>query len=229
VGHCETRAGRGGCRRHNAATSLAWARREDALARLRVGWRRPILRDNEEENDVKLSRIFTVLTFVSLPVTAFASGCSGGSGGGGSSSSGGGPVVGGGPGGTGGTGSGATSIDSGAGIGDGGPTDAQCQRLSPGESCVSCCADLHANSYLAFINAIVRCECSADGGMGICQAQCATEYCAMKNPTSGDACDTCLTTSLEVDAGGQCLTPVSDACGAGGPCDAYLGCANGCR
>jgi hypothetical protein len=180
---------------------------------------------------VNLSRIFTVLTFASLPVVAFASGCSSGSSGGGSSS--GGNSSGGTSGGTGHPVTGTTSGGSGTTgdntAADSGVTDAQCQEMTSSEACVACCADLHAGSYLAFIDAIVACECSADGGLGMCQSQCANEYCQKKNPTQGDNCDVCLIDSLVAEAGGQCVGPVSEKCPPGGPCDAYLGCANGCR
>jgi hypothetical protein len=181
---------------------------------------------------VNLSRIFTVLTFASLPVVAFASGCSGGSSGGGSSSGGnssGGTGI---PTTRGGTGTGGGTGTSSGGTGssaDSGTTDAQCQEMTSAENCVACCADLHGPSYLTFIDAILGCECSADGGLGTCQAQCANEYCAKQNPKQGDACDLCLIDSLVADAGGQCLGPVSQICSPGGPCDGYLGCANGCH
>jgi hypothetical protein len=170
------------------------------------------------------TRILTVLGFTILPATVYGSGCSSGD-----DSGGGGPVT---------TEAGSRPIDGSIPSGDGAAgggmegaamvTDMQCQSMTPTSSCITCCANLHSGSYLTFINAIVACECTSEAGTGVCQSQCATEYCNMMNPTPGDACDNCLSASLEADAGGRCLVPVANACPMGGPCDAYLLCANGC-
>jgi hypothetical protein len=93
---------------------------------------------------------------------------------------------------------------------------------------VACCAQNHTQAYLDFINATVSCECSADGGMGVCQGPCGTEFCQMKNATPGDQCDQCLASSLDPEAGAGCLQALGQACPPGGPCDPYLNCANAC-
>ncbi len=186
---------------------------------------------------MKISRTFSVLALSSLSLAVGAAACGGSDNSGGGSGN---PGSSSGPAGTrpgttpalaeagagGSTSSGGSTADGGSPYA--GMSDTQCQGLGT-TPCITCCADNHASAYLAFIEAVVSCECAVDGGTGVCQAQCSSEYCAGKNPTPGDACASCLAASLEVDAGGQCIGPVGSTCYSGGPCDAYLACANACQ
>ena len=98
--------------------------------------------------------------------------------------------------------------------------------MASGGACIQCCQSIHAAGIQALVQAIQQCDCGANGP---CATACANEYCKNGSITSaGDACDTCLGNSLDPDAGGQCLGPVSSACATGSPCDQYLTCANGC-
>jgi len=104
-------------------------------------------------------------------------------------------------------------------------TDQQCAAEAE-MACIDCCQTNHTSGIQALVMAIQSCAC---GTGGPCATTCASEYCANGAVnTTGDACDTCISNSLDPDAGGACLTPVETACGAGSACDQYLSCANGC-
>jgi hypothetical protein len=78
--------------------------------------------------------------------------------------------------------------------------------------------------------ALTGCEC---GTSGLCQSKCATEFCANPpaNTTTGDACDTCLNTTTDPDAGTGCYNAFASACQADPDCVTLYGqggCAAGC-
>jgi hypothetical protein len=108
-------------------------------------------------------------------------------------------------------------------------TDAQCAMLSTNQACFDCCATNHMHGYQTFQTALTNCECTSPGA---CKTQCATEYCAMKSPTTGDACDTCITGNFTPDAGASgCYDPVATACMGDPDCVAMYsqtGCVSAC-
>ena len=115
---------------------------------------------------------------------------------------------------------GSTTFDSGPP--DSATGDAAC--LANPSTCVTCCANNHQAGVGVLDQAILTCDCGT--GAGGCQTACATEICANPPaaPTAGDACDTCLNTSLGMT--GACLQPVETACQANADCAAYLTCSN---
>ena len=130
---------------------------------------------------------------------------------------------------------GSTGVDSGPPGFDTGvpPTDSSTTTDSPtGDAaclanpatCQTCCVNNHMTGVGVLDQAIITCDCGA--GAGGCQTACATEICA--NPpvgtTAGDACDTCISTSLGMT--GACLQPVLTACQGNTDCNAYLTCSN---
>ncbi len=125
----------------------------------------------------------------------------------------------------------AMCVSDGGTTGDGG-SDQACQMMGTTTACVSCCSSLHPAGFTAFQNQLLACECSANGGMAVCQTPCATELCAMPpmQPTTGDACDTCVQGSLGVGDGGlgACVSPVIGGCMADPTCNTYLNCISGC-
>ena len=56
------------------------------------------------------------------------------------------------------------------------------------------------------------------GTPGTCKTQCAATYCAGKEPTQGDACDTCMTGAT------ACDTAAQTACNANADCVAFSAC-----
>jgi hypothetical protein len=78
---------------------------------------------------------------------------------------------------------------------------------------------------------ITACAC---GPSGMCQSQCATEYCVNGTVAfGGDLCDMCIASSLAVPtadggAAGPCYNQFMGACMGNADCSAYLTCSNPC-
>jgi hypothetical protein len=198
------------------------------------------------------SKILGAIFFAALPLSFYGVGCSSSSGGGftgdgGASSSSGasGSSSGhaGSSSGSSGSSSGVSSSGSSSGSsGDdgGGVTDAQCQMMTGmaadgNTNCADCCLTNHKMGAATFFGARDACICSAEGGMGVCQTQCATELCAAmpKSSVMGDACYNCVDMALGgMDAAmPACVMAVDTACMADPDCLALFGntgCLSGC-
>ena len=87
-------------------------------------------------------------------------------------------------------------------------TDSTCAAESTKSTCEQCCLKVHPTGYTTYHQALQTCTCTTPG---TCSTECATESCAGKATTSGDACDTCITSSL-TSGTGACYTPVDSAC-----------------
>jgi hypothetical protein len=117
-----------------------------------------------------------------------------------------------------------TGVDAGAADAN----DSQCFAASTCQGCIACCVSDHPTGYATFQAALTSCAC---GATGACQSACASEYCAGKNPTPGDACDSCLSGVLENEAGPSCVAQVVAACENDLTCLALYGpggCTDGC-
>jgi hypothetical protein len=111
---------------------------------------------------------------------------------------------------------------------DAAPNDALCSAMSTTAACQTCCINNHTHGDQTYNAAIQACAC---GAAGVCQTQCATEYCAGAATAAGDPCANCVNGSLGGDAGGTCINPVTVACRADPDCVALLstsGCVAGC-
>jgi hypothetical protein len=112
-------------------------------------------------------------------------------------------------------------------------TDQSCAAMSTGRACVSCCQQVHPTGIQALVMQIQSCDC---GASGMCQSQCATEYCMSGMVASAnDPCDTCIGNSLVITAAdggmsaGPCYQQVFAGCMGNMACNAYLTCGNPCN
>lgn len=117
---------------------------------------------------------------------------------------------------------GAVTTDAG---GDAGNSDQACTQAGSTNACIGCCQTNHQTGSNTFIQAAQTCECTSPGA---CKTPCAATYCAATPQTPDTTCNTCISNSLDPDAGGACLTPIETACNGDPDCQAYLACANAC-
>jgi hypothetical protein len=96
--------------------------------------------------------------------------------------------------------------------------DTTCSNLSTKGQCEQCCLKVHPSGYGVYHQALVDCTCTAPGA---CATECATESCANKPTTPGDACEQCITSSL--GQSGACYNPVASACQGDTDCTALFG------
>ena len=94
------------------------------------------------------------------------------------------------------------------------PTDMTCAAEATLGSCEQCCLTVHPTGYMTYHQALQACACSSPGA---CATECATEMCANQPTTTGDACETCITSSL-MQGTGACYMPVDTACQADSDC-----------
>jgi hypothetical protein len=119
-------------------------------------------------------------------------------------------------------------------------TDQQCQMMTGmamdgNTNCADCCLTNHKMGAKTFFGARDNCICAADGGMGVCQSQCAATLCAAmpKSSMMGDPCYNCVDQALGgMDAANPaCVMAVDTACQADPDCLALFGntgCLSGC-
>jgi hypothetical protein len=92
--------------------------------------------------------------------------------------------------------------------------------------CQTCCVQAHTHGQQTVQTTLTACAC---GASGVCQSQCASEFCAQKPIYQGDACATCMNSALAPDAGATgCYNQVTQACQADPDCGALGACLAGC-
>ena len=117
---------------------------------------------------------------------------------------------------------GAVADDGGADAGD---SDQACMQASSTSACITCCKTNHPSGSSTFIQAAQTCECASPG---VCKTDCRATYCAATPQTPDMTCNTCISNSLDPDAGGACLQPIETACNASQDCLDYVSYANNC-
>jgi hypothetical protein len=92
--------------------------------------------------------------------------------------------------------------------------------------CQKCCVQVHAHGQQTAQTALTACAC---GTSGVCQSQCASEFCAQQPTYYGDACETCMSNALAPDAGAAgCYNQVTQACQSDPDCGALGRCTGNC-
>jgi hypothetical protein len=106
-------------------------------------------------------------------------------------------------------------------------TDQTCAMNASGKACVTCCQGVHQTGIQALVMFVQGCVC---GNSGVCQSECASEYCMNGNGTPGDACDVCIQGSIVTADGGMgaCYPAVANGCSGDAQCSAYVACTGGC-
>jgi hypothetical protein len=99
------------------------------------------------------------------------------------------------------------------------PTDSTCASESTLSDCEQCCLTVHPEGYSVYDGALIPCACTSPGA---CATECATELCNNQPVTSGDACDTCITGSLNQNTG-ACYSAVAAACQGDSDCTDLFG------
>jgi hypothetical protein len=109
----------------------------------------------------------------------------------------------------------------------GGTADQMCAMSSSGMACVMCCQSGHPMGIKNLVMYVQGCVC---GNNGVCAMDCANEYCMNGSGMPGDACDTCIQSSVATADGGMgaCYNAVSGGCMGDTECTAYVGCIGGC-
>ena len=86
--------------------------------------------------------------------------------------------------------------------------DSTCATATTKAGCQQCCIKLHTTGFGVYTQALDSCLCTSPAA---CATECATETCANKPTTSGDACETCIDAAL-VQGTGACYDAVASAC-----------------
>jgi hypothetical protein len=104
------------------------------------------------------------------------------------------------------------------------PPDAGIDAAKPGEcassadqtSCVTCCANAHADGATTYYGAVMVCMCTADK----CQKACQPTFCNEDKPAAPNSmCNSCLT-SFQT----SCATDIDNTCTADPECVAFDQC-----
>jgi len=95
--------------------------------------------------------------------------------------------------------------------------DSTCAGDSTRAQCEQCCLGVHPSGYAVYHQELLACACQSQGA---CATECATELCAQKPTTTGDACEQCITSALT--QGGACYDGVANACQADTDCTALF-------
>jgi len=100
---------------------------------------------------------------------------------------------------------------------DAGPAGTNaCGAETKQEACYVCCETANPKALPFLNNEFGKCACETPGA---CKAECATTFCAGKEPAQGDACDLCLTKN-----GPACVTQADTACEASADCKGLFQC-----
>jgi hypothetical protein len=121
--------------------------------------------------------------------------------------------------GSGGAGSGGKASGGSAGSGGGANPPVDCTAEA---DCLTCCDDNFQAGVKRLDELLADCVCQE------CATECAASLCAAtpSEPKMGDACDTCVSTSI--DMGGACLMPTAVACTRDKICAPYATCIGSC-
>ncbi len=95
--------------------------------------------------------------------------------------------------------------------------DSTCDGLTTKGQCEQCCLKVHPTGYDVYHQALNDCLCTSPGA---CATECASETCANKPTTTGDACEQCITASL--GSTGACYNNVATSCQADSDCTALF-------
>jgi hypothetical protein len=96
--------------------------------------------------------------------------------------------------------------------------DTTCAAQTSKGQCEQCCLTVHPSGYKVYQQQLDGCLCNSPAA---CATECASEVCANKPTTPGDACEQCINASLTQS--GACYNGVANACQGDTDCTALFG------